>query len=300
VRILVAACAVCRTDLHVVDGELPAVPPGIVPGHEIVGRVVELGEGVATLRVGDRVGVPWLGWVCGQCERCRGGQENLCAAARFTGYQIDGGFATEAVADAHFVFSLPDRYGDVEAAPLLCAGLIGWRAWRMCGEPRSLGIFGFGAAAHIVCQMARYSAQQVHAFVKPGDHVAERFAIATGATWAGPVDASPPMLLDAAIIFAPVGELVPMALAAVRPGGTVVCGGIHMSDIPAFPYSRLWGERTLRSVANLTRRDGIDFLEFAAANPLSIATRRYALDEVNTALDDLRAGHLSGAAVLVP
>jgi propanol-preferring alcohol dehydrogenase len=246
VRIAIAACAVCRTDLHVVDGELPAVRPGIVPGHEIVGRIVELGEGVVSPSVGERVGVPWLGWVCGHCDDCRRGRENLCAEARFTGCQIDGGFATEAVADARFVFALPDQYSDIEAAPLLCAGLIGWRAWRMSGKSRRLGLYGFGAAAHIVCQ------------------------------------------------------LVPLALAAVRRGGTVICGGIHMSDIPAFPYARLWGERTLRSVANLSRQDGVDFLGFAALHRLSIATRRYALDEVNVALDDLRAGRFSGAAVLVP
>jgi len=300
VHIAVSACAVCRTDLHIVDGELPLIRAGLVPGHEIVGRIIATGADVAAPRVGERVGVPWLGWVCGQCDDCRRGQENLCAAARFTGYQIDGGFATEAVADARFVFALPEQYSDVEAAPLLCAGLIGWRAWRMCGEPQRLGLYGFGAAAHIVCQLARHSGQQVYAFVKPGDAVAERFALDTGATWAGPSGAEPPAPLDAAIIFAPVGDLVPVALAAVRRGGTVVCGGIHMSDIPAFPYARLWGERTLRSVANLTRRDGLDFLQFAANHRLSLATRRYPLDAVNAALDDLRSGQLSGAAVLVP
>jgi propanol-preferring alcohol dehydrogenase len=300
VRIAVCACAVCRTDLHVVDGDLsqPVLP--ITPGHEIVGRVIALGAGVARLSIGDRVGVPWLGWTCGQCEFCRRGEENLCPSARFTGYQIDGGFGTEAVADARYVFKLPAGYSDEAAAPLLCAGLIGWRALKACGAGSRLGLYGFGAAAHIVAQVANSRGQQVFAFVRPGDDKARAFALDMGAVWAGGSDEAPPQALDAAIIFAPVGELVPLALRAVRAGGTVVCGGIHMSDIPAFPYSLLWGERTLCSIANLTRLDAEEFLAFAATTPLHIVTVRYPLSEANAALADLRSGRLSGAAVLIP
>jgi propanol-preferring alcohol dehydrogenase len=300
VRIAVCACAVCRTDLHVTDGDLPRPVLPIIPGHEIVGRVIALGAGVARVSIGDRVGVPWLGWTCGQCEFCRRGEENLCPNARFTGYQIDGGFGTETVADARYVFKLPAGYSDEAAAPLLCAGLIGWRALKACGAGSRLGLYGFGAAAHIVAQVAKSRGQQVFAFVRPGDDKARAFALDIGAVWAGGSDEAPPQPLDAAIIFAPVGELVPLALRAVRAGGTVVCGGIHMSDIPAFPYSILWGERTLCSIANLTRLDAEEFLAFAAATPLHIVTVRYPLSEANTALADLRSGRLSGAAVLIP
>jgi propanol-preferring alcohol dehydrogenase len=300
VRIAVCACAVCRTDLHVIDGELPNPVLPIVPGHEIVGRVIAVGESVTRVTIGDRVGVPWLGWSCGECEFCRRGQENLCPTARFTGFQIDGGFATETIADARYVFRLPSGYTDEAAAPLMCAGLIGWRAIKACGAGSCLGLYGFGAAAHIVTQVARSRGQQVYAFVRPGDDKARMFALEMGAVWAGGSDESPPRSLDAAIIFAPVGNLVPSALQAVRPGGTVVCGGIHMSDIPSFPYSILWEERTLCSVANLTRRDAEEFLAFAAATPLHIVTVRYPLSDANVALADLRSGRLSGAAVLMP
>ena len=300
VRIAVSACAVCRTDLHVVDGELPNPKLPIVPGHEIVGRIVELGAGVDNFKQGQRVGVPWLGWACGVCEFCRRGEENLCPNARFTGYTIDGGFAAETIADARFVFALPARYSDEDAAPLLCAGLIGWRSWKAAGPAKHLGIYGFGAAAHIVAQVARAEGQSVYAFVRPGDAKAEAFARNMGAVWAGPSDGPAPVPLDAAIIFAPVGALVPLALKAVRPGGTVVCGGIHMSDIPSFPYATLWGERTLKSVANLTRKDALEFLAFADAHPIEMTTVRYALDDADTALSDLRDGRLTGAAVLIP
>jgi alcohol dehydrogenase, propanol-preferring len=300
VRIAVAACGVCRTDLHVVDGELPHPKRPIVPGHEIVGRVIELGAGVTRFRTGERVGVPWLGWACGVCEFCQRGQENLCHEARFTGYEIDGGYADEAVADARFVFALPANYSDEEAAPLLCAGLIGWRSLQAAGKAARLGLYGFGAAAHIVIQVAKTRGQQVYAFVRPGDDQAKDFARRMGAVWAGDSDAPAPEPLDAAIIFAPAGELVPAALRAVRPGGTVVCGGIHMSDIPSFAYDLLWHERSVRSVANLTRRDGEDFFAFAAQHKIRTTTTRYALDDANRALSDLRDGRLTGAAVLVP
>lgn len=300
VRIAVSACAVCRTDLHVVDGELADPKLPIVPGHEIVGRISELGHDVQRFKIGDRVGVPWLGWTCGTCEFCNRGEENLCPKARFTGYLIDGGFAAETIADARYVFALPTRYSDEEAAPLLCAGLIGWRSWKAAGAGGHLGIYGFGAAAHIVAQVARFEGQNVYAFVRPGDAKAEAFARQMGAVWAGPSDAPAPVPLDAAIIFAPVGELVPLALRAVRPGGTVVCGGIHMSDIPSFPYAILWGERVLRSVANLTRKDAEEFLAFADRHPIETATTRYRLEDANTALADLRDGRLTGAAVLIP
>jgi alcohol dehydrogenase, propanol-preferring len=300
VQIAVSACAVCRTDLHVVDGELAQVVLPITPGHEIVGRVSALGEGVAHLRLGERVGVPWLGWACGRCEFCRAGAENLCPEARFTGYQIDGGFASAVTADARYVFELPPAYTDEQAAPLMCAGLIGWRALNAAGSAPRLGLYGFGAAAHIVVQIALARAQQVYAFVRPGDARAQSFALSLGASWAGFSNEPSPQSLDAAIIFAPTGSLVPAALRAVRPGGTVVCAGIHMSAIPSFPYAILWGERTLRSVANLTRRDAQEFLAFAAHTPLRTSTVRYPLAEANTALADLRSGQLSGAAVLIP
>ncbi len=300
VQIAVHVCGVCRTDLHLVDGELPDPALPIVPGHEIVGRVTSLGEGVTDLQVGDRVGVSWLAWTCGSCEFCRRGSENICPSARFTGYQVNGGFATQTTADARFVFKLPANYTDDAAAPLMCAGLISWRALKAAGPAPRLGLYGFGAAAHIVAQIARAQGQQVFAFVRPGDTKAGSFALATGAIWAGGSDQPAPQLLDAAIIFAPVGELVPMALRAVRAGGTVVCGGIHMSDIPSLPYTLLWGERTLRSVANVTRCDATDFLAFAARTPLRVTTVRYQLADADRALADLRSGQLNGAAILVP
>ena len=300
VRISVCTCGVCRTDLHVVDGELTAPKLPIVPGHEIVGRIVGLGDGATRFKIGDRVGVPWLGWTCGTCEFCRRGQENLCPSARFTGYQIDGGYASEAVADARFVFPIPDNYTDEEAAPLLCAGLIGWRSLQASGDASRLGLYGFGAAAHIVIQVAKSRGQEVFAFVRPGDGKAKAFARQMGADWAEGSDKPTPHPLDAAIIFAPAGELVPAALRAVRPGGTVVCGGIHMSDIPSFPYEILWGERVVRSVANLTRRDAEEFLAFAAKTKIQMTIVRYALSDANRALGDLRSGQLTGAAVLVP
>jgi alcohol dehydrogenase, propanol-preferring len=300
VRISVAACGVCRTDLHLIDGELPNALLPITPGHEIVGYVSALGEDTTLFRLGDRVGIPWLGWVCGHCEFCRGGHENLCPFARFTGCQIDGGFATEATADERFVFRIPTNYSDEEAAPLLCAGLIGWRALAAAGGSLRLGIFGFGAAAHIVAQVAASRGQHVFAFVRPGDDRAATFARRMGAVWAGGSNEPSTTPLDAAIIFAPVGELIPAALRAVRPGGIVICGGIHMSDIPSFPYSILWGERILRSVANLTRRDAEEFLAFAGQTKIEIASVGYRLADANIALSDLRNGQLSGAAVLMP
>ena len=300
VRISVLACAVCRTDLHVIDGELtdPVLP--IVPGHEIVGRIEELGQGVDAFKPGDRVGVPWLGWTCGVCEFCTSGRENLCPRARFTGYQIDGGFAAATYADARYVFHIPARFGDPEAAPLLCAGLIGWRALKAAGRGTRLGLYGFGAAAHIAVQVARYQGQEVFAFVRPGDGKARNFARRMGAVWAGPSDQPPPAPLDAAIIFAPAGELVPAALAAIKPGGVVVCGGIHMSDIPSFSYSLLWQERVVRSIANLTRADAVEFLALAEQIPVHSETVPYALADANRAVADLRTGVLSGAAVLIP
>ena len=300
VRIDVAACGVCRTDLHLVDGELPDPRLPVIPGHEIVGRIGAAGPGVR-LKPGQRVGVPWLGWTCGRCDWCRRGQENLCPEARFTGYQIDGGYASEVIADARFVFPIPSAYTDLEAAPLLCAGLIGYRSLVAAGEEsRDLGIYGFGAAAHIVAQVARWQQRDVFAFTRPGDVQAQDFARSLGAVWAGGSDESPPRPLHAAIIFAPVGSLLPAALAAVRPGGTVVCGGIHMSDIPSFPYRLLWEERTIRSVANLTRQDAIEFLELAPRAGVRTHTTAYPLEKANDALDDLRSGRLTGAAVLVP
>jgi alcohol dehydrogenase, propanol-preferring len=300
VRIKVGACGVCRTDLHVVDGELTHPKQPIVPGHEIIGRIIACGEGVSGLEIGQRVGVPWLGWACGHCEFCRRGEENLCPEARFTGYDIDGGYADETVADARFVFPVPDNYSDEEAAPLMCAGLIGWRCLKMAGDAPRLGLYGFGAAAHIVIQVALARAMAVFAFVKPGDETAKAFAHRMGAQWAGDCDEAAPVPLDAAILFASAGELVPAALKAVRPGGMVVCGGIHMSDIPSFPYELLWHERQIKSVANLTRADGEEFLAFCGAHKIHTTTVRYPLTEANRALADLRQGRLTGAAVLIP
>jgi propanol-preferring alcohol dehydrogenase len=300
VLLRVSACAVCRTDLHVVDGELPHPKVPLVPGHEIVGVVVERGARATRFAVGDRVGVPWLGWTCGVCAFCRSGRENLCDRARFTGYDLDGGFGELAVADERYCFPLPDTYADVAAAPLLCAGLIGFRALRAAGPARRLGLYGFGAAAHIVIQVARHEGREVHAFTRPGDEAGARFARELGAAWAGGSDERGPAPLDAAIIFAPVGALVPTALANLAKGGTVVCAGIHMSDIPSFPYERLWGERVIRSVANLTRQDAADFLALAPRVPVVTTTRSYPLGDANAALDDLRRGRLEGAAVLTP
>jgi propanol-preferring alcohol dehydrogenase len=297
--IRVRACGVCRTDLHVVDGELPNPSIPIVPGHEIVGQVESAGEGVA-FHVGDRVGVPWLGYACGQCAYCTSGRENLCERARFTGYQIDGGYAEFVVADARFVFKIPERYGDVEAAPMMCAGLIGYRSYRFVGDARRIGLYGFGAAAHIIAQVAVADGREVYAFTSPGDVAAQGFARSLGAVWAGASTEPPPSPLDAAIIFAPVGRLVPEALTRVVAGGVVVCAGIHMSDIPRFPYHLLWGERHIRSVANLTRRDGIEFFQVAERVPIRTRTATYSLDRANDALADLRGGRIEGAAVLVP
>ena len=298
VLIRVHACAVCRTDLHVVDGELPQPKLPLVPGHEIVGNVAALGADVERFRIGDRVGVPWLGWTCGICDFCRSGRENLCELARFTGYQIDGGYGDYTVADQRFCFPIPVGYSDIEATPLLCAGLIGFRSLRMSGEARRLGLYGFGAAAHIIAQVARWQGRDVYAFTSPGDAEAQAFARELGAVWAGGSDQTPPERLDAAIIFAPVGPLVPAALRAVERGGTVVCAGIHMSPIPSFSYDILWGERVLRSVANLTRRDAEEFLELAPKVPVKTRTLPYTLEQANDALNDLRAGRLQGAAVL--
>lgn len=296
----VAACAVCRTDLHVLDGELrePKVP--LVLGHEIVGVVEACGEGASRFAPGERVGVPWLGSTCGRCPFCESGAENLCDEARFTGYHIDGGFAERTVADERFCFPIPESFSDVEAAPLLCAGLIGYRTLRMAGDPRTVGIWGFGAAAHLVAQVARFEERTVFAFTRPGDAASQEFARSLGVAWAGGSDELPPVPLDAALVFAPVGALVPAALRSVRKGGVVVCGGIHMSDIPAFPYELLWGERVVRSVANLTRRDGEEFLALAARAGVGSQVRPYPLVDANEALADLRAGRLEGAAVLVP
>lgn len=298
VRIAVSACGVCRTDLHVIDDELPDPSLPIIPGHEIVGRVDALGAGVREFAIGDRVGVPWLGWTCGVCNSCERGLENLCDSARFTGYQIDGGYAEFALADARFCFTIPASYDDVEAAPLLCAGLIGYRALRMAGEARRIGFYGFGAAAHILAQIARHERREVFAFTRPGDDEAQRFALSLGASWAGASNEMPPRSLDAAILFAPVGALVPQALRAVGKGGRVVCAGIHMSDIPGFPYRDLWEERSIRSVANLTREDARQFLAIAPDVPIRCETQVFALGEANEALNRLRSGELTGAAVL--
>ena len=300
VLIAVRACAVCRTDLHVVDGDLPNPKLPLVLGHEIVGTIVEKGAEVDRFAPGERVGVPWLGWTCGVCEYCRSGRENLCDRARFTGYGIDGGYAELAVADQRYCFAIDPHYGDVEAAPLMCAGLIGYRALRMAGDGPLVGIYGFGAAAHLIAQVIRHQGRRLFAFTRPGDHEAQDFARTLGAEWAGDSTTAPPEPLDAALIFAPVGALVPAALAATKKGGTVVSGGIHMSDIPAFPYRILWEERVLRSVANLTRRDAEEFLALAPRAGVRAETVAYPLDRANDALADLRHGRLRGAAVLVP
>ena len=299
-QVAVSACGVCRTDLHVVDGDLSEPKLPIVPGHEIVGRVSAVGDGVDGFEIGDRVGIPWLGHTCGSCSYCRAQAENLCDAPGFTGYQIDGGYAEFTVADAAYCFPLPGDGDDAGLAPLLCAGLIGYRSLVLAGEARRLGIYGFGAAAHILAQVARFQQREIYAFTSPGDDAAQQFALELGAAWAGDSDRPPPVELDAAIIFAPVGSLVPAALAAVRKGGSVVCGGIHMSNIPEFPYALLWGERVLRSVANLTRRDAIEFLALAPQVPVHTRVVEYPLADANRALDDLRAGRLTGAAVLRP
>ena len=300
VLVRVAACAVCRTDLHVVDGELPNPKLPLIPGHEIVGHIEELGEGVDGFRIGERVGIPWLGWTCGECNFCRSGRENLCRRARFTGYTIDGGFAEHVAADARFCFRIPDSYDDVSATPLLCAGLIGYRSLRKAGDAKRLGLYGFGAAAHIVAQIARHQGRDVFAFTRPGDAEAQKFAVRLGAVWAGGSDETAPEKLDAAIIFAPIGALAPAALRAVDRGGIVVCGGIHMSDIPQFPYRDLWQERKICSVANLTRRDGEEFMELARRIPIRTETQTFPLEQANEALGKLRSGNLTGAAVLVP
>jgi len=300
VLVRVHACAVCRTDLHIVDGDLSQGSYPIVPGHEIVGTVVARGAQVEHLHEGQRVGIPWLGFTCGGCRFCLGGQENLCESARFTGYHLPGGYAQYVVADARYSFALPARYSDVEAAPLLCAGLIGYRALRMAGEARRLGIFGFGAAAHIVTQVARHQGREVFAFTRPGDEAAQRFARELGAAWAGDSTQAPPQPLEAAIIFAPVGALVPAALAMVDKGGSVICAGIHMSEIPTFPYELLWGERVVRSVANLTRRDAEEFLALAPQVPVRTETEALPLHAANQALERLRRGEVRGALVLTP
>jgi propanol-preferring alcohol dehydrogenase len=298
--IKVKACGVCRTDLHVVDGELPNPKPLVVPGHEIVGEVMTVGNGVGRFAVGDRVGVPWLGETCGKCGYCTTERENLCDEARFTGYTLDGGYAEYTLANEDFCVAIPASYSDIEAAPLLCAGLIGYRSLKMAGDGKRVGIYGFGAAAHIIAQVARWQEREIYAFVRPGDKAAKRFARDLGVVWAGNSDERPPQELDAAIIFAPAGQLVPAALAAIAKGGTVVCGGIHMSDIPSFSYRLLWGERVVRSVANLTRADGEEFLKIAPQVPVRTQTKMYQLVEGNRALDDLRNGRVRGAAVLVP
>ena len=303
VRIQVSACAVCRTDLHIVDGELPKPKLPLVPGHEIVGLIEAVAGDVKELRAGDRVGVPWLGWTCGHCSYCRSGAENLCDRARFTGYDIDGGYAEYCVADARYCFPIPESFSDETAAPLLCAGLIGYRSLRLAGDASQvarLGLYGFGAAAHIILQVAKFRRQRVFAFTRPGDSASQQFAIALGAEWAGGSDESPPEQLDAAIIFAPAGALVPIVLRAVRKGGAVVCAGIHMSDIPGFSYDLLWGERVLRSVANLTRADGVEFLRVAPAVPVATTVQRFPMSMANQALEALRNGNLQGAAVLTP
>ena len=294
----VLACGVCRTDLHLIDGELPDIHYPVVPGHEIVGRVVGCGRDVSEFAVGARVGVPWLGSTCGHCGYCTTARENLCGEARFTGYTLDGGFAQFVIADAGFCLPIPEQYSSVEAAPLLCAGLIGYRALTAAGDAHNIGLYGFGAAAHLMAQICRAQGRQVFALTRPGDLAAQDFARRLGAVWAGGSDETPPEALDAAILFAPVGALVPAALAATRKGGKVVCAGIHMSDIPAFAYHLLWGERTIQSVANLTRADGAQFMKLATDVKLEVSTERFALEDANEALDRLRAGRIEGAAVL--
>jgi propanol-preferring alcohol dehydrogenase len=295
----IATCAVCRTDLHVVDGELPDPKLPLIPGHQIVGHVEEIGEEVdSKFKVGDRVGIPWLGWTDGECVFCRSNRENLCDRARFTGYTIDGGYAEFTVADARFCFHLPDRYYDVEVAPLLCAGLIGYRSYRKTGDARRLGIYGFGNAAHLIAQIALYEGRDLFVFTRPGDHATQQAARTLGAVWAGGSDEMPPEKLDAAIIFASVGPLVPVALRALAKGGIVICGGIHMSDIPSFPYADLWEERVITSIANLTRRDGEEFFEIAPRVPVKTKTETFPLEQANIALDRFRAGELKATAVL--
>ncbi len=295
----IATCAVCRTDLHVVDGELPDPKLPLIPGHQIVGRVEQIGTGVEGFSIGDRVGIPWLGWTDGECAYCRSNRENLCDRARFTGYTIDGGYAEFTVADARFCFHLPDGYNDVEVAPLLCAGLIGYRSYRKTGEARRLGIYGFGNAAHLIAQIALYEGRDLFVFTRPGDMETQRSAKKLGAVWAGGSDEMPPEKLEAAIIFASVGPLVPAALRALAKGGIIVCGGIHMSDIPSFPYADLWEERVITSVANLTRRDGEEFFEIAPRVPVRTETETFPLEQANTALDRFRSGKLNGTAVLM-
>lgn len=295
----IAACGICRTDLHVADGDLSGPLP-IVPGHEIVGRVAALGDGAEDFAIGDRIGIPWLGQACGQCPYCRAGRENLCDAPVFTGFTRDGGFATHCLADARFCLPIPARFSDAEAAPLLCAGLIGWRALKLAGEGEAIGLYGFGAAAHILAQVATWQGRRVHAFTRPGDIAGQDFARSLGCAWAGGSDESPPESLDAALIFAPIGALVPKALRHVRKGGRVVCAGIHMSDIPAFPYADLWGERAILSVANLTRADGAEFMAVAAEAPITAHVATYPLGEANAAMEALREGRIEGAAVLIP
>ncbi|TDQ83183.1 propanol-preferring alcohol dehydrogenase [Dongia mobilis] len=300
VRIAIDACGVCRTDLHVVDGDLPSPRLPLVPGHEVVGRVAELGPGVTTLAPGDRVGVPWLGWTCGACDYCRGGRENLCRAARFTGYTIDGGYAEEMLADARYCFPLDPSLDAAHAAPLLCAGLIGYRALRLAGPGHRVGLYGFGAAAHILAQVLRWQGREVFAFTRPEDQAARDLARRLGAVWTGAAIESPPVALDCAILFAPVGDHVPLALAATRPGGMVVCAGIHMSDIPQFPYRLLWEERQIRSVANLTRQDALEFLALVPQAGIETSIERHPLGDAGLALDRLRSGAVTGAAVLLP
>jgi alcohol dehydrogenase, propanol-preferring len=296
----VRACGVCRTDLHLVDGELPEPKLPLIPGHQVVAEVTERGEGAERFAPGDRIGVPWLGWTDGTCRYCRSGRENLCDRARFTGYQLDGGYAEIVLADERYCLPLPGDFPDLQAAPLLCAGLIGYRALRMTGDAERLGLYGFGASAHIVCQVARHQGRRVYALTRPGDRDTQAFARELGAEWAGDTASGPPEELDAAIIFAPAGELVPVALRALAKGGSVVCAGIHMSDIPAFPYEILWGERSVRSVANLTRGDGEEFMSVAPRVPVRTRTTEYPLAHANQALEDLRSGRVHGAAVLVP
>ena len=298
VLVKVRACGLCRTDLHVVDGDLKYPKLPLVPGHQIVGLVESLGAGVKGFKTSDRVGIPWLGGSCGECDYCKSGRENLCEKALYTGYQINGGFAEYAVADARFIFPIPKEFPDLQAAPLLCAGLIGWRAYKMAGPGKRLGFYGFGAAAHLLTQVAKHQGREVYAFTRAGDEASQAFAKMLGAVWAGPSEAAPPRPLDAAILFAPAGDLVPTALRAVAKGGTVVCAGIHMSDIPSFPYEILWGERTVRSVANLTRKDGEEFLKLAPKIPIHSEVTVYPLEKANEALSDLREGKLQGAAVL--
>lgn len=300
VLIRVAACGVCRTDLHIVDGDLPDPKSELIPGHEVVGSVSSIGSEVVGVRTGDRVGVPWLGWTDTTCRYCQTGRENLCDGARFTGYDLDGGYAEYAVADARYVFPIPPEYGDAEAAPLLCAGLIGFRALRLAGDAKRVGFYGFGASAHIAVQVANHRGQEVYAFTRPSNSAGQAFARSLGAVWAGGSDETPPQALDAAVIFAPVGELVPVALAAVAKGGSVVCAGIHMTDIPSFPYRRLWEERELRSVANLTRADGEAFFKIASKSRIRTVVTQYPLGHANEALAQMRAGGLEGAAVLIP